>query len=64
VNLINFLSELALNHSPPDLCLPSSWDYRLAFYLTFWYEVITVEEDTVIEEFFIVEEEVQFLDCF
>jgi hypothetical protein len=26
--LANFLLGLALYHSPPDLCLPSSWDYR------------------------------------
>jgi hypothetical protein len=26
--LLIFPPELALNHNPPDLCLPSSWDYR------------------------------------
>jgi hypothetical protein len=26
--LANFLSKLALNNQPPDLCLPSSWNYR------------------------------------
>jgi hypothetical protein len=25
---MNYLPRLALNHDPPDLCLPSSWDYR------------------------------------
>jgi hypothetical protein len=24
----NYLSRLALNRDPPDLCLLSSWDYR------------------------------------
>jgi hypothetical protein len=26
--LANFFPRLALNCNPPDLCLPSSWDYR------------------------------------
>jgi hypothetical protein len=25
---MNYLPGLASNHSPPDLCLLSSWDYR------------------------------------
>jgi hypothetical protein len=25
---MNYLPRLVLNHSPPDLCLPRSWDYR------------------------------------
>jgi hypothetical protein len=25
---MNYLPGLVLNHSPPDLCLPRSWDYR------------------------------------
>jgi hypothetical protein len=29
VGLTNYLPELALNCNPPDLCLLSSWDYRL-----------------------------------
>jgi hypothetical protein len=27
--VVKFLSKLALNQDPPDLCLLSSWDYRL-----------------------------------
>jgi hypothetical protein len=26
--LANCLPRMASNHDPPDLCLPSSWDYR------------------------------------
>jgi hypothetical protein len=26
--LANFLFRLASSHDPPNLCLPSSWDYR------------------------------------
>jgi hypothetical protein len=28
IRLENYLPGLASNHLPPDLCLPSSWDYR------------------------------------
>jgi hypothetical protein len=35
-SLVNFLPQLLSSHYPPNICLPSSWDYRYeSLYLTY-----------------------------